>query len=342
MRYPKFLQDKGTIGFIAPSFGCVTEPYNHRFDSAIRKFNKLGYKTVEGPNCRVQVGEGKSNTPEACAAEANDFFTSNKSDIIISCGGGELMCEDIPYFDFKAISEAEPKWFMGYSDNTNLTFLLTTLCDTASVYGPCAGEFGMEPWHKSLQDSMNILTGKCLTVSNYDMWEHEQEEEPASPLSPYNLTTPYRQTLAGSASIGTSFSGRLVGGCMDCLINLAGTEFDKVSEFADKYAGDGIIWFLEACDLNAMSIRRALWNLEHAGWFKHVKGFVIGRPRLYDDAFGDFDRIKAVTGILDKYNVPIILDTDIGHLSPMMPIISGSYATVTCGDNNISIDMKLV
>lgn len=339
MRYPRFLQPGGTIGFIAPSFGCVDEPYNLRFDSAIRKFHDMGYRTVEGPNCRVQVGEGKSNTPIACANETNDFFINNRSDIIISCGGGELMCEDVPYFDFEGIAKAEPKWFIGYSDNTNLTFLLTTICDTAAIYGPCAGEFGMNPWHKSISDSMNILTGKCLTVSNYDSWEKEQVESDA--LDPYNLADPYRQTIAGNKELASSFSGRLVGGCLDCLINLAGTSFDKVSEFNERYKEDGIIWFIEACDLNAMSIRRALWNLENAGWFKYVKGFVIGRPRLYDDAFGDFGRIKAVTGILDKYNVPIIMDTDIGHLSPMMPIISGSYANISTTDNTITIDMQL-
>ena len=47
-------------------------------------------------------------------------------DAIISCGGGELMCEILRYVDFERIAQAKPKWFMGYSDNTNLTFLLTT------------------------------------------------------------------------------------------------------------------------------------------------------------------------------------------------------------------------
>ena len=27
MRYPEFIKDGGTIGFVAPSFGCATEPY---------------------------------------------------------------------------------------------------------------------------------------------------------------------------------------------------------------------------------------------------------------------------------------------------------------------------
>ena len=31
MRYPKFLPEKGTIGFVAPSFGCATEPYYTAF-----------------------------------------------------------------------------------------------------------------------------------------------------------------------------------------------------------------------------------------------------------------------------------------------------------------------
>ena len=31
MRYPKFLPVNGTIGFVAPSFGCATEPYYTAF-----------------------------------------------------------------------------------------------------------------------------------------------------------------------------------------------------------------------------------------------------------------------------------------------------------------------
>jgi len=341
MRFPEFLKENGTIGFIAPSYGCVDEPYNIRFDSAIKKFHELGYKTVEGPNCRVQIGEGKSNTPEACALEANDFFINNKSDIIISCGGGELMCEDIPYFDFEGMKKADPKWYLGYSDNTNLTFLLTTICDTAAIYGPCVGEFGTEMWHKSIEDTFGMLKGETLTVRNYDMWELNKIKGPENPLGSYNLTEPYHQVICGNAEEAASFSGRLVGGCLDCLINITGTPYDKVSDFNEKYADDGIIWFLEPCELNVMSIRRALWHLDTVGWFKNVKGFLIGRPMLYGDTFGDFDRFQAVCGILGKYNVPIIMDADIGHLPPMMPLIGGSYATVSAIGNNLTVKMEL-
>ena len=86
MRYPAFLGDGGRIGFIAPSFGCATEPYRSDFEESLEWFRKLGYETVLGPNCFCEEGIGISNTPEKCAAEANDFLINDRSDVIISCG----------------------------------------------------------------------------------------------------------------------------------------------------------------------------------------------------------------------------------------------------------------
>ena len=53
MRYPEFLQDNGTIGFVAPSFGCATEPYYTAFQNALKNFHDMGFKTEIGPNCLV-------------------------------------------------------------------------------------------------------------------------------------------------------------------------------------------------------------------------------------------------------------------------------------------------
>ena len=66
MRYPKFLPENGTIGFVAPSFGCATEPYYTAFLNAQKKFQKMGYGLDLGPNCYVAKGIGISNTPQAC------------------------------------------------------------------------------------------------------------------------------------------------------------------------------------------------------------------------------------------------------------------------------------
>ena len=341
MRYPEFLNKNGRIGFIAPSFGCTTEPYRTCFKESLRRFRSRGYKTVLGPNCFRDDGVGKSSSPENCAAEINDFFINDRCDVIISCGGGETMCEDLSFVDFEGIKTAKPKWYMGFSDNTNLTFTLPVLCDTAAIYGPCAPAFSMRPWHPSLSDALGILKGKSFTVSSYDGWEIDSFKDEENPFLPYNITeAPCMKTF--NAPGGAAFSGRLLGGCLDSLSILAGTAFDKVREFEERYAEDGIIWFLESCDLNPMSIRRSLWQLANAGWFDTAKGFIIGRPyHFYEEMLG-MDRVNAVTGILEKYNVPIVMDIDLGHLPPAMPLISGACADVYEEHGKLVVAMKLV
>ena len=128
---------------------------------------------------------------------------------------------------------------------------------------------------------------------------------------------------------------------MDCLINLTGTRYDRVRDFAKKYADDGILWFIEACDLNMMGIRRALWQMKNAGWFENVSGFIVGRPLHIGEDMMGLDHIRAVTDTLSEYNVPILLDADIGHHAPMMPIITGAMARVNASGNEYSIEMRL-
>ena len=125
---------------------------------------------------------------------------------------------------------------------------------------------------------------------------------------------------------------------MDCLVNLLGTRFDRVKEFCETYKDDGFIWFLESCDLNIMSIRRAIWQMKEAGWFSHVKGFLIGRPLHFGEEMFGIDQYRAVTDLLQEYNVPILMDLDIGHLSPMMPLVSGATAVVRSKNKEIRIE----
>lgn len=338
MRYPKFLPDGGTIGFVAPSFGCNIEPYRTGFMAALDRFAQEGFHADLGPNCFEGKGIGISNTPEACGAELTEWYCSANNDVIISCGGGELMCEILDHVDFDRVAEAEPKWYMGYSDNTNFTFLLTTLCDVASIYGPCAKTFGMVPRHPAVQDAVDLLRGKKLKMHSYAFWEKEKAEE-ETPTSPYLAKEPLE--LHSYPKKNMSFSGRLIGGCTDCLINFLGTCYDNVVNFTDRYKDDGIIWFLESCDLNVMGIRRAIWQMEHAGWFRHLKGFLIGRPLCYGQELFGLDQYHAVLDLLAKYNVPVIMDVDIGHLPPQMPLICGSYAKVTVKGNHLTVDMEL-
>ena len=336
MRYPEFLKEKGTIGFVAPAFGCAIEPYYTAFQNALKKWHEKGYHTELGPNCYEGKGVGISNTPVLCAQELNDWYCSEHNDVLISCGGGELMCEVVPHIDFSRMMQSKPKWFVGFSDNTNFTFLSATLMDTAAIYGPCAAAYGMEPWHPAVSDAWNLLCGKINKVSGYGLWEKEGGKDAEHPLLPYNVTEP--TIIKRFPDEDVELEGRLIGGCLDILQTFPGTQYDKVAEFNEKYKEDGIIWFMEACDLNLMSIRRALWQLKEAGWFKYLKGFLIGRPLCMGQEMFGIDQYQAVTDLLSEYNVPIIMDLDIGHLAPMMPIVCGSTAKVSVVGNDITIE----
>ncbi len=335
MRYPKFLKKNETIGFVAPSFGCNIEPYRSSFEQAKRTWTNMGYKLQVGPNCDKGLGIGISNTPVLCGQELTEYYVSVDNQALLSCGGGELMCEILDHVDFHAIAQASPKWYMGYSDNTNFTYLLATLCDTASVYGPCAAAFGMQPWHESLEDAWKLLTGEKKVIKGYDLWEKEGLRSEEEPLLPYHVTEP--RIIKKFPDEDITLEGRLLGGCMDCLVNLLGTQYDETVSFVKKYKEDGIIWFLEACDLNVMSIRRAMWQMEHTGWFRYTKGFLIGRPYCMDSEMMGLDQYEAVLGIIGHYGVPVIMDLDIGHLAPMMPMVCGGKATVQVTGNDIQI-----
>lgn len=343
MKFPPYLAPGGTIGFVAPSFGCQTEPYRSGFENARRKFESMGYRLLLGPNCYAGEGVGISNTPEKCAAELTDYYCDKDCGCLISCGGGELMCEVLSHMDFERIRRAAPKWYMGYSDNTNFTYLLATVCDTASVYGPCAAAFGMEPWHASLNDAMGLLTGRQDTVRGYDGWERESLKDAAHPLAPYNVTEKrILQTFLGydRTEGPVKMRGRLLGGCMDCLVNLLGTRFDRTGDFLERYRDDGIIWFLESCDLNVFGIRRAMWQMEEAGWFRYTKGFLFGRPLCGQEMMG-LDACGAALEVAGRRNVPVVMNADLGHLPPMMPLITGSLAEIESTGDDISVTMHL-
>lgn len=345
MKYPKNLTKLGTVGFAAPSFGCNTEPYKSRMEHAVERMKQWGHPVMLGPNCFLGGGIGISNTPELCAKELTELYCSRENSVLLSCAGGELMNETIEHMDWRRIREAKPKWFMGYSDNTNFTFLLTTLCDTAAVYGPNATSFGMEPLHPSLRDAYELLCGEITSVHNYEAFEKYEDSltSKENPLAAYNTVNPFEPVYYdanGGKCDSLQMSGRLLGGCMDVLANIRGTKFDRVHAFCEKYKEDGILWFMESCELNPMTVRRTLWAMRNSGWFRYVKGFLVGRPMFCDKNDYGLSQEEAFVSAVRELGVPVAYGLDIGHLPPAMPIISGAVADVSCEQQSVRVDYR--
>lgn len=342
MKQAPFISKNQKITMIAPSFGVTTEPYLTRYTQAKKNLKRLGFQIEEGSCVNLAEGVVASSSPEKRAKEFMDAYESDSS-LILSVGGGELMDEILPNVDFDKIKNLPPKWFIGFSDNTNLTYTLTTITDLITIYGPCAPSFFEKPIRLNQLDSLRMLGGE-KDFSGYEKWNKPNFKKKFDPnvkkeINPLHrfryiskkIITPYNWT--------DDVEGRLLGGCLDCLSMICGTRFDKTKEFISKHP-EGIIWYLEACDLSPLGIRRVLFQLKEAGWFDNAKAFLIGRPLCWDNAPFGLDRFEAVKGVLSSFNVPILFDIDLGHYSPSLPIKNGAYAKVSYNNSNIHFEYK--
>lgn len=332
MKLPPFIHPGDKVIAVAPSFGVTSEPYLTRYQIARKNWERRGYFVEEGPCVHLEEGVASSASPEKRAEEIMGAFRGDAS-LILSVGGGETMCDILPYIDFEEISKLPPKWFMGFSDNTNLTFPLATLSSLITVYGPCFPQYFHKPYRLAEKDALDLLEGRTAHVEGYPKYSITRSN-PDHPLWTYRCT---QKKVITPINGEEPMRGTLLGGCLDCLINICGTEFDRVKEFIAKEK-EGVIWFLEACDLSPLGIRRALFQLIHAGWFASAKGFLIGRPLCKDAEICGVNKHSAVSDMLSSFGVPIWMDVDLGHISPSMPILCGAKATVSLIEGNLIID----
>lgn len=316
------------IYLIAPSYGCTTEPYITRLKVAIKNLKALDYDIIEGPNIYLNEVKLASNTKEKRALEFIEAYKS-EADIIMSVGGGEIMNEIVPLINFEELKKYKPKLFIGFSDNTNLTFTLAYKLGIKTIYGPCAPSFYDLTYDKI--DCLKMINKK-LHFEGYDKWELESIKDENNPLACLNLT---EKKIIKTVNY-SELDGILLGGCLDCLITLCGTKQDTVLDYIkDK----NIIWFLEACDLSAVGIKRALYQLKSAGYFDTAVGFLIGRPLHYNEDYAGLTNDEAVIDVLGDLNKPIYLDVDLGHLSPSLPILTNAKCHIKLDEkNNIIFD----
>ena len=325
MRYPEKLKIGDTIGICAPSSGTV-EPYKlERLDKAIEQFKKLGYKVIETASVRKDV-QGRSAKGVVRAQEFMELWENDDVKLIIYAGGGDFLMEMLDYIDFSELKKSKPKWTQGFSDITHLSFLLNTICDMPSIYCENVKDYGMEPWYKNLEDAIKIIaSGEEIIQTSFEKYQDPKEED--NDDGTYNLTNEVNwKNITGEEKI--EIKGRALGGCLDCVETLIGTEFDKVKEYVEKYKNDGILWFLECYEMNTPLLQRILWKMKHAGYFKYCKGIVFGRSLMMREDY-DVSEEQAILDAIGDLDLPIITGADIGHVPPQFAITQGAILKVT-------------
>ncbi|MDD7424163.1 MAG: LD-carboxypeptidase [Candidatus Methanomethylophilaceae archaeon] len=318
---PRFISAGDRIAVTAPSAG-VSDPTDvRRFENAVSVLRGRGYDVTLTPNVYSDIGDGRSSSAEQRAKEADSVLGDPGIAYVISAKGGDHLNEMFDHTDLSCISDA-PKWVQGYSDNTDILFRITTVYDIMSVYCGNFGDYGMEPWHRSISENLEFLEGKRTEQDSFDTYESGFKDR-ITGLEPIEGDVPVRWTSDGNVS----FSGIAIGGCTDKLRDMAGTGWDRVRDFAERYRDDGIVWYMETYASDATSFADDLRKMRDNGWFEHAKGFVFGRPLFFE---GDY--VDTVRGVLEDLDLPIVFDADIGHKAPRMTIINGARMVVDVRD----------
>jgi len=339
MRYPEFIKTGDYIGVTAPSAGITEDGKLKRLDNAINNIKKLGFNYVETSNVRTDIAERSSSAKQ----RADEFMSLwNNEDVksIILAAGGYYESEVLEYLDFEKMKNIKPKWIQGYSDSTNLTFLTTTLLDTASIYCDNFGNYGMRKLSRNLTDSIEFMKGNEVLQESFEKYQEGRNDYDIDPYAEYTLDKDVKwKNLKNENRI--QFEGRALGGCFDILVNLIGTRYDKVKEFIEKYKEDGIVWYFDICDMLDSSLFMHLVQFKYAGYFENCKGIIFGRVgNIREDLNISFEEIieKSIGGL----NIPIIIDADIGHVGPQLAIVNGAIINVISENGKGIIETKLI
>lgn len=325
MIYPQWLREGDIIGLTAVSDGVSDELDRKRFENAISKISKSGYSVLTTANVYTADEKGRSSSGKVRAEQFESLIEDKRVKCIISAKGGNYLNEMLGYVDFEKIC-SRPVWFQGYSDNTCMTHVLTTKYDIASIYGNNFGDFGMSTWHTAIWDNIDLFEGNKKVFESYDRYQDGFADR-VTGFEGYELQNKVEWRTADGKP--ANIQGRLIGGCLDCLLFLQGTQYDKTLEFIHKYRRDGIIWYFESFSTDSENLMMFLWKLREIGWFENCNGIMLGRPLFYN-TFSNTSYEEAVLYALGGLDVPIIFDCDFGHKPPRIPIINGALAGVSC------------
>lgn len=306
-----------------------------RYKIGKKRVEEFGIEVVELPHT-LKGSEYVYEHPEVRARDLMDAFQNPSIKGIFSCIGGDDSIRMLPYIDYELISK-NPKIFLGYSDST-VTHFICYKAGIMSYYGP------------------SILAGFAENVEPFDYMNHWVEKalfsgKPIGQVDPPSEWTseyiPWEQQNWSRKRKTTSHSGyevlqgdgihtgRLLGGCMDVLETIKGTEiWPSLAEWKDK------VIFFETSEMTVSPDLFLGWlrNYGAQGIFQHAKGLLFSKP--YDDCYYDEYKKAILQVIRDELKLtglPIFYNMSFGHTAPMSIIPFGALAELDCENKTFSI-----
>lgn len=322
--FPNKISNNCTIGITATSSGTEDARSLNRLTHAIQNMKNAGFNIIETDNVR-KCDKLASSSGKTRSEEFLSLWNNQEVEYIIAKSGGEFLMEMIPYLHKEKLQLGNPKWVQGFSDTSLLLYYLTTNYNIATVEASNFTEYSARVWHDSMKNNLNILkNASTFSQENFEKYEaYPISWEEGKELEPYNLTeTVIYKSLDDEPCV--SMEGRLIGGTIDTIKTIIGTEYDNTINFCKQFK-EGILWHLENCELNVPDLYRALWQMKEAKWFENATGIIIGRT-MSNSSVGDFTYEDALENIFRDLKIPVIYGVDFGHLAPRWTLINGSFA----------------
>jgi len=348
IRYPRPLETGDVIGVTAPSSGVSAE-VRARFDVAVRTLTERGF-VVEIGDCLDGTGHVSAPAPQR-AAELTRMLVDPRIRAVLPPWGGELAIDLLPHLDFDLIGRAEPTWFIGYSDISTLITPLTLATGIATLHGsnlmdtPYEVPAPLLSWLQiaalPLGASFRQSSPNVHRLRDWDDWAADPEVSRHA----WNGTGRWVRLdrVADGDTGAVDLTGRLIGGCIETLANLAGTPYLDTHALwsLDDPEGStgGLIVYIEASGDEALEICRNLHGMRLAGFFDGAVAILVGRTGAPDSA--TLSQNEAVLDALGMLGVPIIGNVECGHVPPQLPLVNGASARLVVTDQEQYLEQTL-
>ena len=327
--YPAPLRPRARIAVTAPSSG-VPAPLHARLELVLAHLRAQGFEVEEG-QCLRDEQAGASAPADERAAELMHLLLRDDVGAVIPPWGGELAIELLDRLDWDALARAQPKWLLGYSDTSTLLLPITLRLGWATAHGPCLMDLAPgqdDALTRSTLAHLATRVGGRIVQQQSSHWQRQWIDFAQVPDTTFALTEPTRwQVLSGAGEL--DFAGRLIGGCLDTLVHLAGSVHGDVREFIDRNGDEGTILYLENAELAPAALVRALHRLRWAGWLDGLAGLLLGRSAAPEPRKpNELRYADALRQTLGALRCPVLWDVDIGHRPPQFTLVNGAMARV--------------
>jgi muramoyltetrapeptide carboxypeptidase len=274
VRKPRALKQGDQIAIVAPA-----SPFNREeFTRGVAEIERLGYVPVFDDSVFEKNSGYLAGSPEVRAAAFMKHWTDPSVSALLAVRGGYGSVHLLPLLDRSKIV-AQPKLFIGYSDNTSLLSWLNCQCGITALHGP-------------------MIEGRLAGGAGYDRHSFVELLSGGRQLrlAPDGL----RVLRDGEAS------GPLFGGTITQLVASLGTPF----AFDPP---DGCILFLEEVNERPYRIDRMLTQLQLGGLLGRARAIVFGEMRGCDESNRTVTALDAIARTTRGCGVPIIVGFPSGH-----------------------------